>query len=188
MLLEDLKQQTRHQHTELEQLNNLPASLQDYLVQLELFYGFIAPWERRLAETLEEDDPVRGGREKTAWLEADLAFFGYTAREIGALPQCHDLPPTDTREQILGAAYVIEGSTLGGQLISRHLTQALGLSPGGGDQYFRSYGPAVGPMWQAFRQQLLSYSSPQADPVIVAAAQDMFARLHAWFASRKVGV
>lgn len=188
MLLESLKQQTHEQHSALEKLNGLPATLPDYRALLESFYGFVAPWEDRVAERLPASDPIRAGRAKTPWLIADLIHFGYSADAIAQLPRCSDLPAVSSREQILGAAYVLEGSTLGGQFISRHLAQMLGLSAGTGDRYFRSYGAQVGPMWQAFRQELLRCSSPTNDPVIVASAQDTFAKLHRWFAARSVAV
>lgn len=186
MLLERLKQHTHAQHSALEKLNGLPATFADYVAQLESFHGFVAPWEERLATALPDDDPIRVGRAKTAWLEADLAHFGHSRTAIAALPRCTELPSIASRNHTLGAAYVLEGSTLGGQFISRHLAQVLQLAPGAGDRYFRSYGAQVGPMWQAFRQELLRGSSADADSVIVAAAQDTFAKLHAWFAARSV--
>ena len=95
------------------------------------------------------------------------------------------LPPAQTRTEILGVAYVLEGATLGGQFISRHLEQTLGFSGGQGYRFFRSYGPEVGPRWQAFRAELARASSPETDDIIVAAAQSGFDSLHAWFAARK---
>lgn len=186
MLLDTLKEQTRQQHTALEELHGLPHTLPDYLMLLETFFGFVEPWERRVAERLSAHDPIRAGREKTAWLRADLAYFGYTAEAIAALPRWENFPETRSRTEILGAAYVLEGSTLGGQFISAHLERELGLAKGQGDTYFRSYGSQIGAQWQAFRQELTRHSSPENDPVIVRAAQDMFTRLNAWFSTRKV--
>jgi heme oxygenase len=185
MLLDDLPAQTRSHPSALEQLNSLPSNREDYLALLESFYGYVAPWERQLARVLPPDDPIRRGRDKTEWLEADLAHFGYTAADRRQIPLCASLPATTRRLDILGAAYVLEGSTLGGQIISRHVAEAFDLERGHGDRYFQSYGTHVGPMWQAFRRELLRHSSPENDPLIVAAAQDALAKLAAWFASRK---
>lgn len=186
LLLDTLKEQTRARHSALEALNGLPNSPQEYLALLESFHGFIAPWEREVAVALPPNDPIRAGREKTGWLEADLLQLGHTPATIGTLPRCADLPPTRSREEILGSAYVLEGSTLGGQFIARHLAQVLKLTPGQGDRYIRSYGPQVGEKWQAFRQELLRCSSPENDPVIIGSARDTFAKLHVWFAARSV--
>jgi heme oxygenase len=185
MLLDDLKSQTRTQHSRLEKINGLPESRADYIALLERFYGFVAPWERRMAEHLPADDVLRSGREKTVWLEADLSHFECGAGHRKALPCCEDLPGTHTRAAILGACYVFEGSTLGGQFIARHLREKLGMDAGEGDRYFSSYGPDVGSKWQAFREELLRHSSPENDPEIVRAAQETFEKLGAWFAMGK---
>jgi heme oxygenase len=185
MLLDRLKQETRRHHDRIEQLNGLPANLPEYTVQLEGFFGFVAPWEEHVATVLPPDDPVRLGREKTGWLASDLRYFGCDPAALAHLPRCAALPVATTRTQILGVAYVLEGSTLGGQFISRHLEQALGLKDGQGCRYFRSYGPDIGPKWQAFRAELTRASSPEADDLIVRSAQAAFDSLHAWFAARK---
>lgn len=184
MLLEELKTQTRQQHAHLEKLNGLPATRADYVALLERFYGFVAPWEERLRQCVAEDDILRKDREKTAWLEADLAHFKLDANRRAALPQCDDLPDTNSRAAILGACYVLEGSTLGGQYIARHLQENLGVKAGEGDRYFRSYGADVGVRWQAFRGELMANSSPAADAEIIKAAQATFEKLGAWFAAK----
>jgi heme oxygenase (biliverdin-IX-beta and delta-forming) len=186
MLLDDLKQQTRAQHRQLEQLNGLPGSRRSYLAQLESFYGFIAPWEVELAAHVPKHDVTRRGRGKTTWLVHDLRHFGYSDEAVAALPRCTELPSTATRAEILGACYVVEGSTLGGQFISRHLESALGLSGGGGYRYFRSYGADVPARWQSFREELLRHSSPENDRAMIAAAGATFEKLAQWFVARRL--
>jgi heme oxygenase len=44
---------------------------------------------------------------------------------VGALPQYHDLPDIEDWPRMLGCLYVLEGATLGGQIISRHLQRTL---------------------------------------------------------------
>ena len=185
MLTDTLKAQTHAQHRQLEATNPLPNSLADYIAQLVAFFGFIAPWEERLATVLPATDPIRLGRGKTAWLEADLEYFGYDAASRRELPRTTDLPATSSRAEILGATYVLEGATLGGQIIARHLDAVLGLRDGDGCRFFRSYGERVGAQWQEFRAELLRASSPTDDPAIVEAARNTFALLHAWFSQLK---
>lgn len=185
MLLDDLKQQTRSDHTRLEAINGMPATRAEYVALLESFYGYVAAWERKLAEHVAAEDPLRQNREKTAWLEADLAHFNYAPADRDNLPLCSDLPSTASREHILGACYVLEGSTLGGQFIARHLERSLGLTDGQGYRYFRSYGGDVGAKWNAFREELVRHSSLDADPTIIAGARDAFEKLARWFAARR---
>lgn len=184
MLTEVLREQTREQHAQLEAGNSLPLTGPDYIVQLKTFFGFVEPWERALVRALPADDPIRADRLKTLWLEEDLDFFGIDAAQRQQLPRTTELPSLSSRPAVLGAAYVLEGSTLGGQIIARHLERTLGLRDGRGYRYFRSYGPDVGPRWQAFRAELLRASSAINDPVIVRAARDTFEILHRWFCQR----
>ena len=48
----------------------------------------------------------------------------------------------------LGVIYVLEGSTLGGRLIARHVEPTLGLTDGHGSSYFRGHGEATGALWR----------------------------------------
>jgi heme oxygenase len=184
MLTEILREQTREQHDQLEAGNSLPRTTTEYVTQLAMFFGFIEPWERALAHTLPDDDPIRRGRSKSSWLEQDLEFHGVDAAQRERLPRTSRLPSISSRAEILGAAYVLEGSTLGGQVISRHLEKTLGLSNGEGYRYFSSYGPQVGLQWRAFRDELLRASSPANDPVIIHAARETFAILYRWFSQK----
>lgn len=61
-----------------------------------------------------------------------------------------NLPVINTVGQLVGALYVIEGSTLGGQLISRSLNQHLGLTLNTGARFFYGYGEQTALMWQSF--------------------------------------
>jgi heme oxygenase len=186
MLTEVLREQTREQHAQLEAGNSLPTTEPEYIAQLKTFFGFVEPWERALAQALPEEDPIRAGRQKTSWLEEDLDFFGVDAAQRQRLPRATELPSLLSRLEVLGAAYVLEGSTLGGQIIARHVEQALGLSDGRGYHYFRSYGADVGRQWQALRAELLQASSIANDPVIVRAARGTFEILQRWFCQRSV--
>ena len=144
MLTELLKLQTRAQHRAMEESNPVPNSRDEYVGRLIAFFGFVAPWEERVAMALPETDPIRLGRAKTRWLEEDLEVFGYDSEQRRRLPRTNSLPSTSSRNHILGASYVLEGSTLGGQMITRHISRMLGLSGTHGCRFFSSYGTHVG--------------------------------------------
>jgi heme oxygenase len=181
MLTEVLREQTGAQHAHVEAANPLPRTEADYIRQLKKFFGFVEPWERALAQALPAEDPIRAGRGKTSWLEHDLEFFRINRAQREQLPRVAELPSFSSRSEILGVAYVLEGSTLGGQIIARHLEEVLGLRDGCGYRYFRSYGLNVGAQWKAFRDELLRASSATNDPLIVRSARDTFEILHRWF-------
>lgn len=81
---------------------------------------------------------------------------------------------------LLGYFYVLEGSSLGGQILSRLLAQHLGLTPEHGGAYFHSYGSLVGERWRS-TQQLLSRVGTTVDAAdaTVAGARDAFTRIDA---------
>ncbi len=187
MLLERLKRETRARHDRLEALAGLPASRAQHRALLEGLYGFVSAWEERLAKLLPAADPLRAGREKTPWLAKDLECLGLDAEARAALPRCTEaqLPAGATRAELLGVCYVLEGSTLGGQFITRHLRERLGVPEGEGDRYFRSYEGDVGARWREFGVELSRHSSPENDELILRSAAETFDKLADWFVARR---
>jgi len=82
-------------------------------------------------------------RRKLAALESDLTALGRAP-----LPAGTAFPVPDSLGALIGVLYVIEGSTLGGQVIARTLHQSSdGNLP---VAFFTYYGDQVLPRWQAF--------------------------------------
>jgi heme oxygenase len=79
---------------------------------------------------------------------------------------------------MLGSVYVMEGSTLGGQVIGKALRSATWV-PEGGLRYFNPYGPRTGAMWRNFCVALDAVSASAAQEVICG-ARDSFALLRDW--------
>jgi heme oxygenase len=182
MLLQRLRAETRAAHDAIERdLESLCfyTSIERYRRHVARFFGFYATWEPRV-EAMLRDKTFFSPRRKLPLLEQDLRFLGFGSPLIEALPRCPTLPPLDTIPETLGSLYVLEGSTLGGQVISRRLERSLGLSDGLGYAFFRSYGREVGWMWRAFGEHLSAVSSTITEDASVRSAQDTFACLHTW--------
>jgi heme oxygenase len=80
----------------------------------------------------------------------------------------------------LGRLYVLEGSTLGGTFIDRHLA---GLPALGGVRLgaFSPYGAETGSMWRAFRRVVCERAVDRCDVRrVVAGARTTFGALAAW--------
>jgi heme oxygenase len=91
-----------------------------------------------------------------------------------------ELLPVAGTDQALGRMYVLEGSTLGGTFIDRHLR---GLPQLGEVRLrcFSPYGTETGAMWHAFRRAARDRVAAGGDAeVMVAAAQETFGALAAW--------
>jgi len=183
-ILERVRYETRHLHKTLE--NELPImradlQLSDYRRLLARFYGFYVPVEDALAGVLDLEFvlPDWPQRRKIDSLMKDLRALGFTPQEIAELPLCVQLPAIPGVEEALGCLYVLEGSTLGGQIIGRHLQATLHIGLDNGASFFRSYGDRVGTMWKTFQEALLSRESEDHERMINAAIQT-FESIHRW--------
>lgn len=101
----------------------------------------------------------------------------------GSLWRSGDLPALPALPEALGCHYVLEGSTLGGQVISRHLQKTMGVVPGRGGSFFASEGRDMGVMWRAFCRALEA-GCPGELEAIRAAGSDVrtFASFTRWLA------
>ena len=78
---------------------------------------------------------------------------------------------------VLGVLYVLEGSTLGGALLRRHLADAFALTDAG-LRYYSPYGRHPKPHWVAFGERMNAAVTDPADADgVVAAARETFARI-----------
>ena len=153
-----LRRATSPQHALLEdRLARLGGPLDDlasYRSLLEGFWGFYEPFEPRLdAWHADHPDIVDWpDRRKRHLLDRDLADLG-RATDGRHLPRCEALPDVSTTPAALGALYVLEGSTLGGRVVTERVGRTLGLADRG-CRFFASYGPDVPRRWQAMRRAI----------------------------------
>ena len=114
-------------------------------------------------------------RRRAGLFAADLDTLG--AVPDGGIPQLAAVTGTD---QALGRLYVLEGSTLGGTFIDRHLTGLPALS-GVRLRAFSPYGAETGAMWNAFRRATRDRVTRGGDPdAMLAAATGTFRSLAEW--------
>lgn len=158
-------------------------TVERYRELLARLLGFYAPLEQRLSDASWSRiglDPAR--RRKAPLLVADLRALALTDAQIAALPRCGDLPAVRALSDALGCLYVLEGATLGGQLVRRHVAARLGLGPENGCAFFAAYGDTVGPMWREYQQRLAALvEGGDAEAVeVVDAARRTFDALTRW--------
>ena len=197
VVLQRLKAATRAEHDAIEVALDLMApglSLVDYHRRLRRYHGFYAPIEPLVAGAAHWP---RWGidistRAKTPWLAADLGCLADHCELTGTagadMPLCSELPPLDTPAAAFGCLYVLEGATLGGRVISRHIERELGLDAARGARFFHGYGEQTGSQWKAFRAALSAFvgTSSEEDRV-VASAIATFAALRTWCACDEPG-
>ena len=186
-LLSRLRTETRDRHDAIEQtllLMDDDLTPEAYRRRLEQFFGFYKPVEERLLDGCGPLAPWLNvqARRKTPLLEADLTALGQAAAR---LPVCTTLPPLVSAAACFGCLYVLEGATLGGVIISRHVGQKLGVSPAAGGAFFYGYGEQTGAMWQQFRAAITDFSrQSDAQDAVVASARATFEALQHWCEGR----
>lgn len=181
-----LKSGTAAQHQNVENLMPFfreQFSLQDYTQTLAAFLGFFEPVEQALRDAT---DWAAVGidiqqRSRAHLLRNDLQALGLSAAEIASLPRASSLPPMDNLESALGCLYVLEGSTLGGQVIGRELARRFGIDASTGASFFLSHGSGVGDMWREFCFVVRRHAGqPDSRQLAIEAAKQTFASLEDW--------
>ncbi|MBC7501108.1 MAG: biliverdin-producing heme oxygenase [Herminiimonas sp.] len=183
-ILDRLRIETRSDHDAIERVLDImkpDLSIATYRKQLALFYGFYQPLESSLASLADWsefglDFDVRC---KSVLLADDLDYVGFDSP--CPVPTCTILPPLNSIAAGFGCLYVLEGATLGGQLISRHLAETLGLDGLRGARFFNCYGDRTGMMWKSFRCALAEFATtPEVRNEVVASAAATFRTLRCW--------
>lgn len=88
------------------------------------------------------------GRRRAHLLATDLAFLGWSDREVDALPLCVIPRPLDTSGRIAGSLYVKEGALLGGRVLARKLD--ILLEPGLNGRRFFAGSEHDSELWRNF--------------------------------------
>jgi heme oxygenase len=152
----ELRLTTRAEHDRIEHILRLtePMPLERYAAILCGFDAFLRVWEPRIHAALPER--LHGwfrSRRRGGFASADVEWLRSVAG-IEPLPvsakQAAAIPLGDLAE-VLGSLYVIEGSALGGRVITPQLKSMLGLGQGRGASYFHGFGGETGVMWNNFR-------------------------------------
>jgi heme oxygenase len=152
-LLDELRTQTEEHHRRTEAAFDLRAacaSKDAYVKLLTKMLSLYRPLEKKFDsldfKSVGIDWP---SRRKVPLLEKDLIALGASMN----VPEVSIVGLSlDTVARALGALYVIEGSTLGGQYIRKAVGKMLNLDASNGCAFFIGYDDQTRPMWDAFTQ------------------------------------
>ena len=146
---------------------------------LSSWYGFLLPFEVELIRNAVPFSDFIRSRSKLHALCQDLAVHGISPSRVR---QCEDLPEVGSCQQVFGALYVLEGSTLGGRMLAGQIEKHLGLHDGVGYSFFLGYGIRTGSMWHEFSDMANRFLAASASEAI-SAARSTFSCLHRWLAA-----
>lgn len=153
--LQELRNRTEPFHKSIEQLPisssilSKEVTLRNYRDYLIVLYPFVKEFEASVYPQVQHVVADLESRKKTALLFNDLQSLGIQPEELDIFDDVF-FKQNDTVAGALGCSYVLEGSTLGGQFISRHLEKVLGENVTGSLGYLKAYTTKTGSMWKNF--------------------------------------
>ncbi len=164
MIMKALRERTRASHGRIEACIDLPTRVQS-----------LKSYRQLLGDLLGYYEP----------LEIQLVRFTQPDFDFAALPQCNKPPDLTHFAQALGCLYVLEGATLGGQIIARQLRQSFNFDAQYGAAFFNGYGAQTAEKWKTFGAALTFYAtSSELEDTIIQAADETFLTLEQWLVRR----
>lgn len=147
-----LEHRTLDHHSLLAPLVNRNLTALQYQKILLTLLGIHSYLHERLNAAIEQyaADSSLQLSDRLAWLRADLDHFGIELDRIVNPVVGWQLAPVESIEQLIGEMYVLEGSTLGGQVIYRLLNESLGLNVQSGAAFFYGNGGETMQRWLKF--------------------------------------
>ncbi len=181
MFSEEVKRRTAAAHQELERkmipyLRKIGSKL-DYIRLLDYLFRYYHPLEKQLepyiSAQLHESHSLR--------IQHDIASLDPTYHISHQEPAI--VPVISSPAGALGVLYVLEGSTLGGQIITKMLSKQLKTATDKGFSFYNPYGDATGEHWKTFRAQLDQVRSEQENEEVINAANETFLSLNRWISA-----
>jgi heme oxygenase len=163
VFLGQLRGRTAALHQQLEELP-LSKSLMSENISLSTYGWYLScmkevmkAFDNQILPQIASQIPQASDRPKYDAIEADLNHLAGNGVQIQAASPLQ-MPAMPNDAFAWGMAYVIEGSTLGGRVILKHITPKLGVTEELGARFFAGYGAGTGPMWKSFLEAMTSYA------------------------------
>lgn len=180
-----LRQETAESHQQLEDnplsksILNPSVSVQDYRNYLAALFGVTIACEDQIFQNISHIVNDLPERYKSRLIIDDLLATGLSEAAIDALPVFQF--EFSSAAEALGIMYVLEGSTLGGKILYKHIHEVLGLTPENGASYFWGYGSQTGNLWKSFISSLTQFvDEEQKRDEVVASAKKTFTIIDNW--------
>ena len=185
-ILNTIKEETKIHHQQVEkvlvqELKNL-TDKDNYGRLLERLFLFYKPIETDLHNVIDETlIPDISERKHTQRILTDLELLEYEAPKELSTSRLEISSPS----YALGILYVIEGSTLGGQIISKMIHNNLPMEGIDATNYFSSYRELNGEMWKKFGNRISEIEDSVDHTELLQGAKDTFNNLKYWLEATK---
>lgn len=153
-----------------------------YAALLGAFYGYYAPLDARVRTAAAALELPFDVVDRAPLLERDLVALDAGVQAAG-LPRCPWVPRVATAAELAGCLYVVEGASLGGQIIARLIETRLGLRDA--RSFFIGEGAATAARWKTVLGWLEGASlASGAREAIVETARETFRTMGRWLDSK----
>lgn len=173
--------QLLHRESAMTKLLDKSCLREDYLYVIQIFSQFYCHTEQ-FFDYVPASERFQGEIKPLEWLRADFAVLAEPSPECNVLSELvsRKYVITQTEESYLGYLYVKQGSTLGGQIISKQLKN-LGLEPGVSQFFFNGSGNNTAEIWKEFLAFLAQREPHVNADLVVSSARTHFLILHHFF-------
>lgn len=187
-----LRSETAEIHEQLHRVASFQGlldgnmSLEHYVALMTRLHGFYVPLDRSVLAACSRTDVFQGQfcyQPRAEMLAQDLATLGVSPGQVESNETCVDINSIETAEALAGVIYVIEGSVLGGAMISKainHLPLSENVKRKNYWTWCRINGKARWAMTLQFVDELDCQGVDRA--LMVDAAKATFAAMHKWLA------
>lgn len=180
-----LREETAESHQKLEHnplskaILTPSVSVQDYQTYLAALFGVTIACEDQVFPAISHIITDLAERYKSSLIIDDLLATGFTEAEIDALPVYRF--EFSSVAEALGIMYVLEGSTLGGRILYKHIHEVLGLTSENGASYFWGYGTQTGNLWKSFISSLTQFVDEHDErDGVIGSAKKTFTIIDNW--------
>ncbi|MCX2839549.1 biliverdin-producing heme oxygenase [Salinimicrobium sp. MT39] len=170
-IIEKLKEETRELHEQIED-KNLARQIMDHSIDLTtykllLLQNYLA--YRETETEIQKFLPHYEGK-KHQQLKQDLQQLGITEE----IPSKNGIFECHSKAEALGAAYVVEGSALGGMVLAKNLQKCAALDEIPRHYFFNGDKNNMQD-WKAFKEELENYPfTPSEEKMAIEKAKDTF--------------
>lgn len=184
----NLKLETKGVHSDAEKLIikklTMINSVDDYIKFLKLYFGFFNPLEiltrKYISEEVLKDISERGNTNK---IIDDIE----TCAGDNTILSAPSLPEVTNVLQAFGVMYVMEGSTLGGQIIAKMLRDKDIKIPNNGLSFFEGYKENTMTMWRSFTACVdENFQTDEEINPIVLSAKNTFTKMKEWIIANDI--
>jgi heme oxygenase len=181
MFSDKLREGTKRAHLGLEKklIDKIRQvrTVTDYIQLLEVMYGYYQPLQLRIVQNVGRQDELNRARQSQNIINDIKELDPEHSMEFRL---CNNLPEISSRAASLGALYVTEGSTLGGQIICKMISKQLNLSTDKGFSFFNAYGDQTKLMWEEFKTILDKPGTAEERDQTMASAVHTFEKFNEW--------